>query len=120
VPKIKSPTLAGNLQGLDEEGDTNMGNAPYNCHVLVCVNDREGERRSCADNKSNELRGLLKDQVKALGYSKKEVRVSQTGCLGLCAAGPNVMIYPQNILYSGATLEDVPKILEKVREIMTS
>lgn len=90
----------------------------YKCHVLVCVNDRQGERKSCADSNSREIRSLLKDSVKALGFPKGEVRVSQTLCLGLCSEGPNVMIYPQNIVFSGVTVDDVPAITARVGEIM--
>lgn len=95
-----------------------MKTIDYKCHVLVCVNDRQGERKSCADSSSREIRRRLKDSIKALGYSKEDVRVSQTLCLGLCAAGPNVMIYPQNILFSGVTIDDVPSITAKVKEIL--
>jgi (2Fe-2S) ferredoxin len=95
-----------------------MKEIAYKCHVLVCVNDREGERKSCADNKSKDIRLKIKETVKEMGWPKKDVRVSQTLCLGLCEAGPNVMIYPQNILFSNVTMEDVPLIVEKVGEIL--
>jgi (2Fe-2S) ferredoxin len=61
----------------------------------------------------------LKETVTSMGWPKKDVRVSQSLCLGLCHAGPNVMIYPQNILFSGVTVEDIPSIVEKISEIMT-
>ena len=42
------------------------------------------------------------------------VRVSQSGCLGLCENGPNVMIYPQGLLFTGVTMDDVDRIVEEV------
>ncbi len=90
----------------------------YKCHVLVCVNDRQGARKSCADSNSKVIRERLKESVKELGFPKEDVRVSQTLCLGQCSIGPNVMIYPQNIHYSGVTSEDVPAITAKVKELL--
>ena len=97
-----------------------MEEIPYKCHVLVCVNDRQGERKSCADGNSQEIRKRLKESITAKGWPKNDVRVSQGLCLGLCQSGPNVMIYPQNLLFSGVTLETLPSILEKIGEILNS
>ena len=91
----------------------NQSNTPYICHILICVNDRHGERPSCADGMSPEIRDYLKEQVEKRGW-KPRVRVSQSGCMGLCAKGPNVMLYPQGICFSGVTLADADEILDKV------
>jgi (2Fe-2S) ferredoxin len=95
-----------------------MEEIPYKCHVITCVNDRQGERQSCGNSGSLEIRMKLKEAVKEMGWLKKDVRVSQSGCLGMCKAGPIVMIYPQNILFSQVTLDDVPRILDQIKEIM--
>ena len=92
----------------------NRQQSPYVCHVFLCVNDRQGARKSCADGGSNaELKNRLKEQVDARGW-KGRVRVSTSGCMGLCAKGPNVMIYPQGLWFSGVTLDDTDQILETV------
>jgi (2Fe-2S) ferredoxin len=88
--------------------------SPYLCHVLVCTNDRHGERKSCADGQSVLLREQLKDAVAQRPHLKGRVRVSAAGCLGLCARGPNVMLYPQAIWFSGVTPADLPQLLEAV------
>ena len=36
---------------------------------------------------------------------------SRTGCLGLCGVGPNVSIYPDNIIYKSVKVEDVKEIV---------
>ena len=95
----------------------NQANSPYVCHILVCTNDRHGERPSCSDGMSPEIRDHLKEKVEKRGW-KPRVRVSQSGCLGLCAKGPNVMLYPQGICFSGVTLGDVDEILNKVGEYL--
>lgn len=43
----------------------------------------------------------------------KEIEVLRTGCLGLCGAGPNISIYPDNIIYKGVKKEDVKEIVQE-------
>ena len=87
--------------------------APYTCHVFVCVKDRQGERKSCADGNSPRIKAILKKEVKARGWADR-VRVSESGCLGLCPHGPNVIIYPRKTWFSGVTEADIPAILARV------
>jgi (2Fe-2S) ferredoxin len=91
--------------------------SPYVCHIFVCVNDRKGERKSCADGNSPALKDYFKEQVEARGW-KPRVRVSNSGCLGLCAKGPNVILYPQKIWFSDVTQADADQILETVAKII--
>jgi (2Fe-2S) ferredoxin len=95
----------------------NEGKSPYLCHLFVCVNDRHGERKSCADGKSPGIKDALKDQIEKRGW-KGRVRVSHSGCMGLCAKGPNVMIYPQGIWFGAVTLQDTEAILAKIAELL--
>lgn len=92
--------------------------SPYVCHVFICTNDRHGARKSCADGEAVALRDDLKKQVEQRGW-KPRVRVSQSGCLGLCEKGPNVMIYPQGIWFGGATRADAGRILETIGSLLT-
>ena len=94
-------------------------NAPYICHIFVCTNDRKGNRKSCADGDSLAIKRMLKEEVKKQGWVSK-VRVSQCGCMGLCQKGPNVIIYPQKIWFSGVSEAEVPVILLKVEAILES
>jgi (2Fe-2S) ferredoxin len=93
--------------------------SPYLCHIFVCTNDRNGKRKSCADNDSRLVRSNLKEAVNNKGW-KGKVRVSQSGCLGLCANGSNVIIYPQNIWFAGVLPEDVEEIMSAVQEIVSN
>ncbi len=90
---------------------------PYVCHVLVCTNDRHGERKSCADGDNPAVRKQLKDEVKKRGWLGK-VRVSQCGCMGLCAGGPNVAVYPHKIWFADVRLEDVGGILDTIQTLL--
>lgn len=93
--------------------------SPYIAHVFVCTNDRKGERKSCADGDSGRLKDSLKEAVAAKGW-KGKVRISTCGCMGLCESGPNVIIYPQKIWFSGATPDDLPEIICALEEILSS
>ena len=93
--------------------------SPYVCHIFVCTNDRKGERKSCADGNSMDVRIALKKEVNAHGW-KGKVRVSQCGCLGLCQKGPNVILYPQKIWFSGVSESDAPDIISRVESIVGS
>jgi len=91
--------------------------SPYVCHVFVCTNDREGKAKSCADGNSPAVRSALKNEINERGW-KGKVRVSKSGCMGLCPHGPNVIIYPQRIWFSGVSLDDLGGILSSIESIV--
>lgn len=91
--------------------------SPYIAHVFVCTNDRGGERKSCADDNSLLVKEALKRAVDEKGW-KGNVRVSTSGCMGLCSTGPNVMIYPQKVVFSGVSPDDVDSIVSAVERFV--
>jgi len=90
---------------------------PYTCHIFVCTNDRRGKRASCADNRSTTTYATLKQKIRENGLNGR-VRVSQSGCLGQCNSGPNVMLYPQKLWFSHVAPEDVGEIVDIVNKIV--
>jgi (2Fe-2S) ferredoxin len=90
---------------------------PYVSHVLVCTNDRGGERKSCADNNSKLIKSNLKNAVNEKGW-KGKVRISTSGCMGVCAKGSNVIIYPQNVWLSEVSPDDVGEIISIIEHVM--
>jgi len=84
--------------------------SPYIAHVFVCTNDRGGARKSCADNNGPLVKAELKAAIHDKGW-KGKIRVSTTGCMGLCAQGSNVMIYPQKIWFAEVSPSDVDEIV---------
>ncbi len=92
--------------------------SPYVSHVFVCTNDRGGKRKSCADNNSQLIKSKLKDAVNEKGW-KGKVRISTSGCMGLCARGSNVMIYPQKEWFSEVVPDDVDEIVSTLERVMT-
>ena len=94
-----------------------LNESPYVAHVFVCTNDRKGEKKSCADNNSPLVKSKLKDAVEERGW-KGKVRISTSGCMGLCPKGSNVIIYPQKIWFSGMLPDDTGEIISKLEQIM--
>ena len=92
--------------------------SPYISHVFVCTNDRGGRSKSCSDNNSQLIKATLKDVVDVKGW-KGRVRISTSGCMGLCAKGPNVMMYPQKLWFSEVSPDDMDEIVSAVERIMT-
>ena len=90
---------------------------PYKCHLFVCLKSRGGERKSCGDEESTDIKALLKDEISDRGW-KGKVRVSESGCLGVCGVGPNVMIYPQGIWLTQVKPPDMPEILKTIEQLL--
>ena len=74
-------------------------------HILICGGP------DCKD-RSLQIRDAFKANIKK-HKMENDVSAVITGCFGLCAIGPHVLIYPQEILYSGIKLEDVQEIFDK-------
>ena len=87
---------------------------PYRRIIFVCTNKREDSSNpSCGMRKSEEILSKLKQAVRDRNL-REFVRVSKTGCLGKCEHGPNIMVYPEGIWYSGVKEEDVPFIIDEL------
>ena len=78
----------------------------YRSNVLVCGGT------GCTSSYSLQIAEKLKEELKAKGLDK-EVNVITTGCFGLCALGPILVVYPEGSFYSMVKIEDVPEIVEE-------
>jgi len=78
----------------------------YRAHVLVC------KGTGCVASGSEPIFEAFQKEIEKRGLSK-EVKVVQTGCLGLCELGPNVLVYPEGSYYCRVKAEDVPEIVEE-------
>ena len=95
----------------------NIRETPYKCHVFVCTKSRGGERKSCGDGDAANVKATLKQAITDRGW-KGIVRVSDSGCLGLCEMGPNILLYPQQVWFSGVTPDNLPAILERIEALI--
>ncbi len=75
-------------------------------HVLLCGGT------GCTSSGSGKIQAALEEQLKAKGLDE-EVKIVVTGCFGLCAVGPIMIVYPEGTFYSMVTPEDVPEIVEE-------
>ena len=78
----------------------------YRSHVLVCGGT------GCTSSGSQQIMETLKEEIKKAGL-EKEVAVVQTGCHGLCALGPIMIVYPDASFYSMVKVEDIPEIVQE-------
>ncbi len=78
----------------------------FRSNVLVCGGT------GCTSSNSEQIIEKLKEEIKAQGL-EKEVNVIRTGCFGLCALGPIMVVYPEGAFYSRVTPEDVPEIVSE-------
>lgn len=75
-------------------------------HVLVCGGT------GCTSSGSVAIREKLTEELKVMGL-EEEIKVVQTGCFGLCALGPIMIIYPEGTFYSKVTTDDIHEIVEE-------
>ncbi|MBQ3520450.1 MAG: NADH-quinone oxidoreductase subunit NuoF [Firmicutes bacterium] len=66
----------------------------------------------CASSGSLKVADAIEEQIKANGLGE-EVKVIKTGCFGLCAEGPIMMVCPEHVMYTKVTPEDVAEIFEE-------
>ena len=78
----------------------------YRSTVLVCGGT------GCTSSHSEKIIEKLNEELKAKGLDK-EVNVIRTGCFGLCALGPIMVVYPEGSFYSMVKVEDIPEIVEE-------
>ena len=74
--------------------------------ILVCGGT------GCSSSGSMKLYERFEELLASNGLDK-EVKLVRTGCFGLCAAGPVVIIYPEGAFYSHVKLEDIDEIVSE-------
>jgi (2Fe-2S) ferredoxin/predicted O-methyltransferase YrrM len=83
---------------------------PFRLHVFVCDQQKPEGVPCCAARGSVPMLEALRREVHMRGLDD-EVQVTACGSLGLCEHGPNLVVYPEGIWYSGVTLADVPELV---------
>ena len=78
----------------------------YRSHVLVCGGT------GCTSSGSQQIMARLQTEIEKAGL-KEEVAVVQTGCHGLCALGPIMIVYPEATFYSMVKEENIPEIVNE-------
>ena len=75
-------------------------------HVLCCGGT------GCTSSGSPRIQDAFRTEIEKAGLAE-EISVIQTGCFGLCALGPVVIVYPDGTFYSNVTVDDVAEIVNE-------
>ena len=78
----------------------------YRSHVLICGGT------GCTSSGSAAIEKALVSEIAKNGLTE-EVQVVKTGCFGICALGPIMIVYPEGTFYSMVKEEDIPEIVEE-------
>ncbi len=78
----------------------------FRSHILVCGGT------GCTSNNSKAIIEKFEMLLKEKNLDK-DVQTIMTGCFGLCAAGPVVIVYPEGAFYSNVKVEDAAEIVEE-------
>ncbi|MCA9403678.1 MAG: (2Fe-2S) ferredoxin domain-containing protein [Candidatus Omnitrophica bacterium] len=84
---------------------------PFEKKIFVCTNGNAGKNGCCGARQGVEIFQALRAIAKDRGVHPR-IRVAQATCLGQCARGVNVMVFPGNEWYSAVTPDDVAQIAE--------
>ena len=74
-------------------------------HVLVCGGT------GCTSSHSKDIINKFEELIKENNLDN--VRVIRTGCFGLCARGPIIVVRPEDTFYAMSKVDDVKEIVEK-------
>lgn len=86
----------------------------YKNHLFVCTNQKPPGKTCCAQTGGEPFFAYLKKALQTEGmYGPNQCRVSKSGCLGRCALGPCLVIYPEGVWYSYGSFADIDEIIEK-------
>ena len=84
----------------------------YQAHVFFCTNKKEEGKKCCAgQEQALQAADKLKQYLIAQSmHGPGKIRVSTTGCLGRCASGPCVVVYPEGKWLTYTSPEDIDQL----------
>jgi (2Fe-2S) ferredoxin len=83
-------------------------------HVFICSQGRPPghPRGSCSEKGCAAVAETFWFEMQERNLFDR-FAVTTTGCIGPCGIGPNMLVYPEGVMYSGVSKEDVPAIIEE-------
>jgi NADP-reducing hydrogenase subunit HndC len=85
---------------------------PFRLHVYACQQEKPGNAPCCAARGSAAVLDALRKELAAQGLMG-DVQVTTCGSIGMCERGPNLIVYPEGVWYSGVQVSDVPEIVRE-------
>ncbi len=83
---------------------------PFRYHVFICDQQKAEGAPCCSARGSGRVIETLRSEIASRGLAD-EVQVTTCGSLGLCEHGPNLVVYPEGVWYSGVAAADVPELV---------
>jgi (2Fe-2S) ferredoxin/predicted O-methyltransferase YrrM len=84
---------------------------PFQYHVYVCDQQKPEGVPCCTARGSRDMIDALRREIAAQSLANA-VQITTCGSLGLCERGPNMVVYPEGVWYSGVRAEDVREIVD--------
>lgn len=97
IRKIQADTL--------QSFGNRIGNDDSKIYIMTCCGT------GCTSSGAIKNRDKLEELIARDGYEDR-VQIVKTGCFGLCAEGPILLVYPENVMYTNVTPDDVNEIWE--------
>ena len=84
----------------------------YKQHLFICTNQKIEGKPCCANSGGEPFFDYLKKKLVAHElHGPGKIRVSKSGCLGRCALGPAMVVYPEGTWYTYASFLDIDEII---------
>lgn len=74
-------------------------------HVLICTASH------CTQKGANDVAGRIRLEIIRRKLDTK-ILINNCGTIDLCDIGPNMIVYPDNVILSGLTLKDVGRVVD--------
>ena len=97
---------AGKINFRKHDAGAEVSDGNIKKHVLICGGT------GCTSSKSVQIKAKMEEAIKEAGI-QDEVQVVLTGCFGLCALGPIVIVYPEGTFYSRIEIKDAETIVKE-------
>jgi len=83
-------------------------------HIIVCTNTRPPghPKGSCGEKGAQNVVMKFSEELERRNLFEKVLLTGST-CLGICSAGPVVVVYPDNVWYQGVTPDGAVRIIEE-------
>jgi (2Fe-2S) ferredoxin len=83
-------------------------------HIFICTQNRPPghPRGSCVERNGAPVMDEFVQQIHGRNLFTRFI-VTPTGCIGPCGYGPSVLVYPEGVMYSRVTAEDVNEIIDR-------
>ena len=102
--KVIRDQLESSVAIRNNENGIHAEDKKYRAHVLICGGT------GCTASGSHTISDVLQAELEKNNIAD-EIKIVHTGCFGLCALGPVMVVYPEGTFYSRVKPEEIPEIV---------